>query len=292
MFDDIKNQIANEVTSPYEASKVGEAVSYPEFISPEENHIVFESDNSNPIITTANKRSKTLKILTGTFVTAGAAATFGVTTLINVEMKAQFNTVEYLDGSISYEISIDNLKDKQSLFLHFTDGEKDLDVFDITKDVLEAKHGVYSSKFSLSSTILDEINLKTAENNTSVTYNLILSGDVGLDVKRTFDSYAVEFYHAESIFEKVEGECHCSVDGYYYFQIYYKDDYGIFSDFKAYIEDLDGNTANCVELNDLNAHNQHKISVVDLKSSSCKLYVSYSVEGDQTSKIVVTNIHL
>lgn len=292
MADEIKEQLAKEVISPNESLLAHEQEIYPELISPKENVAVNEDDNVKLKAESKPARSKAMKTLTGTFVTAGAAATFGVTTLINTDMSAEFKQAAYQDGHIAYQIDVSDMTDKQTLYLHFYDGKDELEVFDLTEKALNAENGVITGDIEFTTDMINDVNSRITDKNTDVTFNLTLTGNVGLSVERTFDNYAVQFYHAESKFEKVTGECHCGVDGYYYFNIIYTDDYGIFKDFKAYIEDAEGNKSECSDLNDSNAHDQHRIWVVDLKSSACKLVVSYSVEGDSEAKVVETNINL
>lgn len=289
---DEKSQIAKELISPNEAMLAHEAERYPELISPEENIAALEANNAKVKEIEKNNRQRALKALTGTFVTAGAAATFGVTTLINVNMSAEFKQAYYQDGVITYQVNVEDMSKDQTLFLHFYDGKEELDTYDLSKDALEAENGVFEGEIWITPEMLDNINAKIVEKNTDVTFNLTLTGNVGLSVERTFDNYAIQFYHAESVFEKVEGECHCGIDGYYYFTLIYKDDYGIFSDFQAYIEDAEGNISECTTLDSTNAHEQHRISVANMKSSICTLVVSYIVRGEETPRVVETTINL
>ena len=281
-----------EVTRADNFIMPGEAERYKEFRSAEEQTLVEDGYNQNVNAAQAANRKKLLKILTGSLVTAGAASAFGVTTLINVGMSASFNEVNYQDGSIFFEFNAKNVNEDSVLLLHFLEGDKEIDSYDYSEQAYTSEDGIIKGSIELSKEMLDSFNTKLAEKNTDVTFELTLTGDVGLDVVRTFDSYKVQFYHAESVFEKVEGECHCGVDGYYYFTLIYSDDYGIFEGFKAYIEDAEGNKFECLDLNDDNAHEQHRISVVDAASSACKLVVTYYVKGEIQPKTVVTNINL
>ena len=228
-----------EVTRADNFIMPGEAERYKEFRSAEEQTLVEDGYNQNVNAAQAANRKKLLKILTGSLVTAGAASAFGVTTLINVGMSASFNEVNYQDGSIFFEFNAKNVNEDSVLLLHFLEGDKEIDSYDYSEQAYTSEDGIIKGSIELSKEMLDSFNTKLAEKNTDVTFELTLTGDVGLDVVRTFDSYKVQFYHAESVFEKVEGECHCGVDGYYYFTLIYSDDYGIFEGFKAYIEDAE-----------------------------------------------------
>ena len=270
----------------------GEAERYKEFRSADEHTIVEDGYNKNITAKQAADRKKLLRILTGSLVTAGAASAFGVTTLINVGMSASFNEVNYQDGCIYFEFNTKNVTEESVLLLHFAEGDKEIESYDYSEQAYTSEDGVIKGSIELSKEMLDSFNTKLAEKNTDVTFELTLTGEVGLDVVRTFDSYKVQFYHAESVFEKVEGECHCGEDGYYYFTLIYSDDYGIFEGFKAYIEDAEGNKFDCLDLNDTNAHEQHRISVVNAASSACKLVVTYYIKGEIQPKTVVTNINL
>ena len=292
MNDEIRPQRAKEVTSADNFRLPGEVERYDEFYSANENVVVEDGYNKNVSTKQAADRKKLLRILTGSLVTAGAASAFGVTALINVGMSASFNEVNYQDGRIYFEFNASNVKEDSVLLLHFLEGDKEIESYDYSEQAYTSEDGVIKGNIELTKDMLDSFNTKLAEKNTDVTFELTLTGDVGLDVNRTFDSYKVQFYHAESVFEKVEGECHCCIDGYYYFTLIYSDDYGIFEGFKAYIEDANGNKSDCLDLDDTNAHEQHRISVVNMASSACKLVVTYFVKGEIQPKTVVTNINL
>lgn len=290
MKDEYNHQ--REVTRADNFIMPGETERYKEFSSADEHTLVEDGYNQNANATQTANRKKLLRILTGSLVTAGAASAFGVTSLINVGMSASFNEVNYQDGCIYFEFNAKNVEENSVLLLHFNEDDKEIESYDYSKQAYTSEDGIIKGSIELSKEMLDSFNTKLAEKNTDVTFELTLTGEVGLDVTRTFDSYKVQFYHAESVFEKVEGECHCGQDGYYYFTLIYKDDYGIFEGFKAYIEDAEGNKFDCLELNDTNAHEQHRISVVNAASSACKLVVTYYIKGEIQPKTVVTNINL
>ena len=290
MKDEYNRQ--KEVTRADNFVMPGEAERYKEFRSADEQTLVDDGYNQNVSAKQAADRKKLLRILTGSLVTAGAASAFGVTTLINVGMSASFNEVNYQDGCIYFEFNAKNVNSDSVLLLHFAEGDKEIESYDYSEQAYTSEDGIIKGSIELTKDMLDSFNTKLAEKNTDVTFELTLTGDVGLDVVRTFDSYKVQFYHAESVFERVEGECHCGIDGYYYFTLIYSDDYGIFEGFKAYIEDAEGNKFECLDLNDDNAHEQHRISVVHAASSACKLVVTYYVQGEIQPKTVVTNINL
>ena len=290
MKDEYNRQ--KEVTRADNFVMPGEAERYKEFRNADEQTLVDDGYNQNVSAKQAADRKKLLRILTGSLVTAGAASAFGVTTLINVDMSASFNEVNYQDGCIYFEFNAKNVSSDSVLLLHFAEGDKEIESYDYSEQAYTSEDGTIKGSIELTKDMLDSFNTKLAEKNTDVTFQLTLTGDVGLDVVRTFDSYKVQFYHAESVFERVEGECHCGIDGYYYFTLIYSDDYGIFEDFKAYIEDAEGNKFECLDLNDNNAHEQHRISVVHAASSACKLVVTYYIQGEIQPKTVVTNINL
>ena len=290
MKDEYNRQ--KEVTRADNFVMPGEAERYKEFRSADEQTLVDDGYNQNVSAKQAADRKKLLRILTGSLVTAGAASAFGVTSLINVGMSVSFNEVNYQDGCIYFEFNAKNVTSDSVLLLHFAEGDKEIESYDYSEQAYTSEDGIIKGSIELTKDMLDSFNTKLAEKNTDVTFELTLAGDVGLDVVRTFDSYKVQFYHAESVFERVEGACHCGIDGYYYFSLIYSDDYGIFEGFKAYIEDAEGNKFECLDLNDDNAHEQHRISVVHAASSACKLVVTYYVQGEIQPKTVVTNINL
>ena len=292
MKDEYNSHLNKEITRANNFIMPGEAERYKEFSSADEHTLVADGYNQNANTKQASDRKKLLKILTGSLVAAGAASTFGVTTLINVGMSASFNEVNYQDGAIYFEFNAKNLDKDSVLMLHFAEGDKEIESYDYSEQAYTSENGIIKGSIELSKDMLDSFNTKLAEKNTDVTFELKLTGEVGLNVVRTLDIYKVQFYHAESVFEKVEGECHCSKDGCYYFTLIYSDDYGIFEGFKVYIEDAQGNKSECLDLDDTNAHEQHKISVVNMATSACKLVVTYYIKGEIQPRTVVTNINL
>lgn len=282
MKDEIRDQIPNEIVVN------NEKLLYPEHEVYKELADVKEISAANEVNEKKAKTAKTkstMSKITGPLVTIVAASAFGVTTLLNVRMSAQFESAEFKDGHIAYAINVSDITDKQTLILHLKDGKEEIDVIDLSEAAVASKDGKVEGKIEFTTDMVNDIKERIQDKNTDVTFNLTLTGNVGLSVERVFDNYAVQFYHAESRFDPengIEGECHCSEDGYYYFKLNFYDDYGIFSNFQARIEDGQGNVSECTTLNDDNAHEQQKILVANMKSSKCTLYVTCDVHDEKT----------
>lgn len=89
-------------------------------------------------------------------------------------------------------------------------------------------------------------------------------------------------------FNAVDAECRCNVDGYFHFTMDFVDNLNVFKNFKAYIEDEEGNQIYC-ELTQ-NLHEEQKI-LIDfkiLKGNRATLYILC----DRTEEDAVTPIQL
>ena len=124
---DVKKQISSETVSYNEINRTNEYERYSEVTAVGENYFASENNQEAEAKRTNAQasRARMMRVLTGAFVTAGAAAAFGVTTLINVSMSADFLKAEYQDGHISYEINVKDMTNKQTLMLRFKEENKD-----------------------------------------------------------------------------------------------------------------------------------------------------------------------
>ena len=221
------------------------------------------------------KQEHALSILSASLVGVVGIVVVGMTNLVNVKMKAEFNEVEYRDGVIAYSIDVKDMSEKETLAIYpMCDGKKleKIDLVDSDND------GVINGEVKIDRNYISE--KLASEENVKIKYTLELKGVVGLSVERKFDRYVVSIDKMTSKFESVIGHCNCSVDGYYYFQMNFEDDNALFADFVAYIEDDFGNKSNC-EFSD-NLHNEQRIFVENLKGSHGKLVIKYNADGVET----------
>ena len=300
MFDEYSNRKAPEFERQVENKTVNENLFVAENKTFNENvrvkeNIEFDGKSlKKPGKTKA--RNKALSVLTTSLVGVVGLVVAGMTNLINIKLKAEFDKVEYQDGRINYAINVENLTEKEYLVIY---PERDGKKLDGIKLVDEDGDGYIAGSFDVD---IDYIQ-KQQElfDNVSVKYVVNLRGLVGLDVERLFDRYVVIIDQFTSEFEDVEGYCNCGVDGYYYFKMNFKDDGGLFSNFEAYIiddfydeNDVTGekekHIAYCTFSDNL--HDEQKIFVLDLQGSRGTLVIKYNKEGVEEKITVTTPIEL
>ena len=227
-------------------------------------------------------RNRAMAALTSSVVGVIGLVVAGMTNLLNVKMKAEFNEVEYRDGLIVYSINVKDITEKEYLIVY---PERDGKKLDPIKLVDEDNDGVINGQFEVDK---DYIEMQMSmHDNINIKYVLNLRGLVGLDVERLFDRYVVRIDKYTSKFHNVTGHCECGVDGYYYFTMDFEDDGGLFSDFEAYIiddfyedaseEEKPSHIAYC-RFSD-NLHDEQRIFVNDLKGSTGRLFIKYLADG-------------
>lgn len=229
------------------------------------------------------KKNHALSALSGSLVSVIAAVTVGITSMMNVSMAAEFDNVEYVDGSIQYQISVEDMTEKEKLTAYLYEGDNLVDSFELMD---EDGDGVIAGAIALDGAAINE--KLEASNNVTLSYRLTLKGLVGLNVERSFDSYVVKIEKATSAFEQVSGECKCSVDGCYHFTMDFEDNLGMFSNFSAYIEDAFGNRAQCTFTENL--HEPQKIFIGNLKGANATLVITYVANGEE--QVVSTEIKI
>jgi len=217
-----------------------------------------------------------LASLSSSVIVVVAAATVGITTLLNVNLNATFNDelTKYDDGKIQYSIDVTNLTDKETLKLYFYEDKELVDTIIL---VDEENDGVIDGEILVDTEAIQ--NKLDQGDNVRVEYRLDLKGDVGLNVERSFDSYVFRIDKFLSSIDSVDMWCQCNIDGCYHFQINFSDPLGKFTDFEAWIEDEKGNIARCEFSDDL--HAEQKIFVGDMTTSRCKLYIKYIENGEE-----------
>jgi len=262
------NEFLEYKTSPdnpiiTEAFNQKEYSSYEEYTEIEEQSFNVTEDRT--------KKTRSFNSLSAGIVSSIAALAVGMTSWINVGMKAEFTKVDFLDGVVSYEISVEDMTDGETLIAKLMNGDEL-----IFEDTLidEDGDGIIKGKIAVDA---EEINALLNQNGSKQTYRLNLSGNVGLNVERKFDSFLIELERMESKFESVTGDCHCAEDGCFHFKLNYKDDMKVFDNFEAYIEDPYGNVAQCNFTDNL--HDEQTIFVLDLKGSVGTLIVKYTANG-------------
>ena len=181
------------------------------------------------------------------------------------------------------------MTEKETLTAYLYRGENKIDEISL---VDEDGDGNIAGSFILNEEELSQIEQVTSANeNASILYRIDLKGVVGLNVERAFDSYVVKINKMISVFESVDTECRCGVDGNFYFTMNYTDNGGQFSDFVAYIEDNFGNRSECVFAidNEGGYHNEQKIYVLGLSGSTGKLTIEYKINGSEETTYAFNN---
>jgi len=232
------------------------------------------TDNEGKQFNTPERKTKnnhTISQLSVGVVTAITAVAVGITSWINVGMKASFNEVKLQDGIVSYEVSVENMTQEETLIARlYSSEELVFEQYLIDED----NDGIIVGQYEINP---EEINKLLEEKDGKLTYRLNLSGIVGLEIERKFDSFIIDVTKMESRFESVTGKCHCGEDGCFHFTLNYSDDMQIFKDFNAKIEDEYGNTAYCVFTE--NPHEEQTIFVANLKGTKGVLTVTYIADG-------------
>ena len=278
MADEFENRRAPEVNPQVENKIVRENYVVQENKTVSENVSVKENlDTVGKAPRKVIKKGRVnIALLSAGLVGAVSLALVGITTLVNVKMKAKFENVKYNDGKIEYRINVSNMTEKETLSVYSsrdTGASVPTQVFDEDGD------GIIEGAIEIDKSYIAE--RFENEENVDIKYTVDLKGMVGLDIIRSFDSYEVHINKKVAKFYYVEGHCHCGVDGYYYFTMNYEDYQGIFSDFKAWIEDDFGNKAYCTFSDNL--YEEQKIYVLEnLEGSHGKLVIKYKADDGKT----------
>jgi hypothetical protein len=279
MADEFGNRNAPEVNSQVENKIAKENVVALENKPVSENIEVKENLDTvgKPKQVNKNAGKKRLNVLSAGLVGVVSFALIGVTSLVNVKMKAEFDDkkVAYEEGKISYTLSVKEMTEKETLSIYVIRDNVRQEKIEL-KD--EDGDGLIEGKIDVDKNYLDE-KFSSGKPET-VTYKLDLKGVVGLNVERYFDSVTVTIDQVVSEFYYVEGHCNCGSDGYYYFTMVFDDIDHIFSNFEAYIVDDYGNKAIC-KFSD-NLYDEQKIYVADLVSSHGKLVIKYTADDGET----------
>ena len=288
MIDEYSNSKAPEYTPQRENRVIRENLVAKENLSVNENVTVKENQDFNakraPGLKDKQKaRNRAMSVLTSSLVGVVGVVVAGMTNLINVKMKAEFEGVEFRDGEIFYDINVKDMTEKEYLIVY---PERDTKKLDPIKLIDEDGDGVIKGSFPIDKEYIEK--QQEIHDNISVKYVLNLRGLVGLDVERLFDRYVVSIDKLTSFFDEITGHCECGVDGYYYFTMHFEDYGGLFSDFEAYIidgfyetaseEEKENHIAHC-KFSD-NLHDEQRVFVENLQGSHGKLVIKYQKEGE------------
>ena len=279
MNDEFNNKNGSEFNSQVESKTIKENIfalenkPVSENIPVKENLETVGQTNTKSKSLRKEKQNKALSVMSAGLVGAVGTVVFGMTNLVNVKMNADFKEVEARDGVIAYSINVQDMSEKEKLTLY---PQKDNVKLEAIPLVDEDGDGLIQGEIKIDVDYISE-HISDRE----VVYTLQLKGVVGLGVERSFDEYQVKFENVlVSKFDSVEGECRCSIDGYYHFTMNFVDDKGLFTDFEAYIEDDFKNRSTCTFTNNL--HEEQKIFVETLNGSHGKLVIKYNAEGVET----------
>lgn len=243
-------------------------------------------------------RNKAISIMTSSLVGVIGLVVAGMTNLVNIKYKAEFERVKYIDGEIQYSINVKDLTEKENLTIYQSRDTKKLEP--IRYEQMDMKEGVIEGSIKVDQDYIER--QLASSDNVTIKYVLELRGLVGLDVERLFDRWVVKIDKFTSVFNTVEGYCNCGVDGYYYFTMDFEDDGGLFSNWEAYIiddfyesaseQEKDRHIAYCTDLLDENAHNEQRIFVLDLQGSHGTLIIKYNKDGVEEKLEVRTPVEL
>ena len=300
MADEYGNRRISEFNAQSENRVTRETVFAAENKSAQENVSIKENlefDGKSSRKTDKFKsRNKALSVMTSSLVGVIGLVVAGMTNLVNIKYKADFEKVKYVDGEIQYLINVKELTSKENLTIYQSRDTKKLDP--IVYKNIDMKEGVIEGVIPVDQ---DYIQRQLASSdNVSIKYVLELRGLVGLDVERLFDRWVVRIDKFTSEFKDITGYCNCGVDGYYYFTMNFTDDGGLFSNFEAYIIDDFYETASEQEKEkhiayctlSENLHDEQRIFVLDLQGSRGTLVIRYNKDGVDEKIEVRTPVEL
>ena len=300
MADEYANRKISEFNAQSENRVTRETVFAAENKSAKENISVKENlefdGKSSRKTDKIKSRNKALSVMTSSLVGVIGLVVAGMTNLVNIKYKADFEKVKYVDGEIQYSINVKELTSKENLTIYQSRDTKKLDP--IVYKNIDMKEGVIEGVIPVDQ---DYIQRQLASSdNVSIKYVLELRGLVGLDVERLFDRWVVRIDKFTSEFKDITGYCNCGVDGYYYFTMNFTDDGGLFSNFEAYITDDFYETASEQEKEkhiayctlSENLHDEQRIFVLDLQGSRGTLVIRYNKDGVEEKIEVRTPVEL
>ena len=215
------------------------------------------------------------KLATGAAVVGVASLiVIGTSGLVNINMDGKIESLTFVDNQIIYEVDVSDVEKGNTMYFEIYEGKSSKVSLtkEILRDVKESLTGKISGSFGVSELNIGE-KLKTEE---SLSYTFHLCGNTGL-VNRTYHSFVLEINSFESIFKSISYRSDYANTGTFKFLMDFKDDYGIFTDFNAYIKDADGKIRNC-DFTD-NLHEEQSILILDMAGGEAYFEVSFNSNG-------------
>ena len=270
----VENRAIKENLSVFENKTIKENIPVKENLS--DDH----KKESSPHKLNTEKHNRALSVMSTGVVAAVGLALAGITSFVNVKMKASFVDAEtkYEAGVLSYSVNVEEMTEDETLTIYVIRDNVQIDAISL---IDEDGDGVVSGYIPEVKEYVEE-KFATSDN-VRVDYFLKLKGVVGLGVERAFDEFDISIQKETAKFEKIEVECHCSEDGCFHFLMTFSDINGnVFTDFEAYIEDDYGNKSYCKFTDNL--HEEQKIYVLNLKGSHGKFVVKYKADAGVENK--------
>lgn len=226
------------------------------------------------------------KLATGAAVVGVASLiVIGTSGLVNINMDGKIEKLEFQDNHIVYEVNVSDVEKGNTMYFEIYEGTASnaLTTKEIITDVEETINGPYSG-------ILDTLDLNIEEKlktKDSVSFTFRLCGNTGL-VNRTYDSMILEVNQYESVFRSVSYMSDFENSGCFLFEMDFQDDYGIFTDFDAFIKDSDGVISKCSFTDNL--HDQQRISIIHLAGGEAYFELSFNSNGTKETYSYVVQI--
>lgn len=215
------------------------------------------------------------KLATGAAVVGVASLiVIGTSGLVNINMDGKIENLLFQDNHVVYEVNVSDMEKGNTMYFEIYEGTASnaISTKEIISDVTEPLTDVVSGVLDVDDLNIQE-KLKTED---SLKYTFRLCGNTGL-VNRTYDSWILEINEYESIFRTVSYMSDYGNSGTFVFEMDFSDDYGIFTDFEAYIKDSEGTVRYCTFKENL--HEQQSIFILDLAGGEAYFELSFNSNG-------------
>lgn len=215
------------------------------------------------------------KFATGAAVVGVASLiVIGTSGLVNINMDGHIESLIFQDNQILYEVNVEDVEQDNTMYFEIYEGNSSNVSLtkEILSDVKNSYSGIVKGSFSIDELKIEE-KLKSVE---LMEYTFRLCGNTGL-VNRTYDSYKLEVKSFTSVFNSVSYRSDYANSGKFKFIMDFTDDYQIFTDFEAYIRDINGKINKCTFTDNL--HEEQSISIIDLDGGEAYFELSYYVDG-------------
>ena len=200
----------------------------------------------------------------------------GTSGLVNIDMDGKINDLLFQDNKIVYDINVSDVEKGNTMYfeIYEENASKPLTTKEIISDVKESLNGEVKGTLDLDDLKIDE-KLKDKE---SISYTFHLCGNTGL-VNRTYDSKVVKIEEFKSEFRSISYKSDYSNSGNFIFWLDFKDDYGIFEDFSAFLVDSNGVRRDCIFTDNL--HEEQTIFILDLAAGPAHFEVSFKSNKEE-----------